>query len=78
MNGMAKKQQSDFSYDDTLQRIEAVAERLQSGEASFEESMKLFEEGTKLIAECQKFLDSSELIIKKVVEKSGALAEEEF
>jgi exodeoxyribonuclease VII small subunit len=74
---MAKKQ-PEFSYDKTLARIRQIAERMQSGEPDFEESMALFKEGTALITQCQTFLDESELVIKQVAEQNGVVEETDF
>lgn len=74
---MAKKQ-TEFSYDKTLERIQAIAERMQSGDIDFAESMALFKEGTALIAQCQRFLDESELVIKQVAEQNGTTQETNF
>lgn len=71
---MAKKA-VEFSYDKTLVRIQEISEALQANEVSFEESMALFQEGSALIAQCQQFLDDSELIIQKVIEKNGTFTE---
>ena len=38
------------TYEDSMQKLEQIVSRLESGEATLDESLKLFEEGAKLAA----------------------------
>jgi len=55
------------SYEDSLQRLEAIVERLESGKLTLDESLRLFEEGTRLTKVCQKRLSEAELRIERLV-----------
>ena len=44
------------SFEEQLTALEAVVERLERGELSLEESVRLFEEGVKLSDACKKEL----------------------
>ena len=44
---MSKKKSLD-SFEDKLKRLEAITEKLESGETGLEQSIVLFEEGVKL------------------------------
>ena len=59
---MAKKKQDETTVDfeQSVASIEALAERLESGELSLEESMKAFEEGIRLTRQAQKALADAE------------------
>lgn len=48
------------TYEEAMQKLEQIVSRLESGEATLDESLKLFEEGAKLAAFCSKALDTAE------------------
>ena len=54
---MAKQ---EFSFEQSMERLDAIVKQLEKGEAPLNESLKLFEEGTALIAVCSKMLDEAE------------------
>jgi exodeoxyribonuclease VII small subunit len=54
-------------YEDSLKRLEEIVQRLESGQLSLDESLRLFEEGTQLTKVCQKRLTEAELRIEKLV-----------
>ena len=43
-----------------MQRLQEIVGKLESGEVSWEEAMKLFEEGAKLSSQCYQLLDKAE------------------
>ena len=43
-----------------MQRLQAIVEKLESGEETLDSSMKLYEEGAKLSAQCYQMLDKAE------------------
>ncbi len=49
-----------MSFEEALIRLQAITEKLESGEEGLDASMKLFEEGAKLTAFCRKKLDTAE------------------
>lgn len=73
---MAKK---TMSFEENMQRLEEIVRTMERGEASLEESLKLFQEGTELVSVCGKLLDNAELKIKEIVAgPDGAPVEEDF
>ena len=56
------------SFEEQLTALESVVERLEQGELSLEESVRLFEEGMKLSAACKKELEQAEGRIQVLVE----------
>ncbi len=48
------------SFEEQLKALEIVVERLERGELSLEESVRLFEEGVKLSDSCKKELEAAE------------------
>lgn len=63
---MAKK-----SYEDSVKRLEDIVRTLESGDASLDESLKLFEEGTKLVTFCNEYLDKAQAKIRELSELEG-------
>lgn len=47
-------------FEEAMTRLQEIVEQLESGEATLEDSMKLFEEGAKLSAQCYKVLEKAE------------------
>ena len=67
------------SFEENMQRLEQIVRALERGEASLEESLKLFQEGTALVDSCGKLLDEAELQVKKIASApDGSPVEEEF
>jgi exodeoxyribonuclease VII small subunit len=58
---------SNLSFEDALKRLEAIVQRLESGDASLDESITLYEEGAKLRAQCEARLKSAQEKIDKIV-----------
>jgi len=61
-----------------LERLEAIADRLEDPQLDLDEAVKLYEEGLRLYAECTKRLDAADQRITKLVDalaqQSGAKA----
>ncbi len=56
-----------MTFEQQLQRLEAIVASLEKGDAPLAESLALFEEGTKLIAGCSKQLDRAEQQVVKLM-----------
>ncbi len=48
------------NFEESLKRLEEITEKLEKGELSLDESLKIFEEGIKLSRFCQKKLTEAE------------------
>ncbi len=57
---------SELSFEDALKRLEAIVQRLESGEASLDESIKLYSEGDGLRAQCERRLKDAQMRIEKI------------
>ena len=67
------------NFEESIARLEAIVKLLESGEASLDESIKLYSEGVKLVGECNKKLDETERKIKLlVVGENGEAVETDF
>ncbi|MGD8388353.1 MAG: exodeoxyribonuclease VII small subunit [Desulfobacteraceae bacterium] len=47
-------------FEASLQRLEEIVQRLESGDMPLEESLRVFEEGMKLVAFCSQKLEEAE------------------
>ena len=66
-------------FEEHLKALESVVERLEQGDLSLEESVRLFEEGMKLSDTCKKELEEAEGKIQLLVEqRSGAMKAVDF
>jgi exodeoxyribonuclease VII small subunit len=54
-------------FEDDLTKLEGVVERLERGDLTLDESVRLFEEGVKLSGACKKELESAEGRIQVLV-----------
>ena len=59
------------SFEDTLQRLEKIVRKMESGEATLEKSLDWFEEGMELIKSCQDELVEAEQKVQELVKKKG-------
>ncbi len=57
MNSSNAKQ---LNFESSLTALEKIVRRLEQGDLSLEESLKLFEDGVKLSRECQERLNQAE------------------
>ncbi len=67
---MAVKKQT---YEDKILEIDAIIEKLESGELSLDDSIAEYEKSIKLIRESEKLLEQAEGKVMKVLEKNGQL-----
>ena len=66
-------------FEDALNKLEKIVSRLEEGEISLEESLKLFEEGIRLSRFCNQKLDEAEKRVEILVrDKEGGLRTEPF
>lgn len=56
-----------MEFEKKLSRLEEIVHKMEKGEVSLEDSLKLFEEGVKLSRECHQKLTDAELKVKKLV-----------
>lgn len=56
----------DIKFEEALDRLAEINEKLESDEISLDESVKLFKEGIELSRICQKKLDEAKLEIEKI------------
>jgi len=67
------KNEKELSIELSLERLELIVAKMESGEVSLEKSLVLFEEGMNLIKECQGDLKKAEQRIEHLIHDSGKL-----
>ena len=60
---LAKK---EIKFEEALEKLAEINEKLESEEISLDDSIKLFKEGIELSKLCQKKLDEAKLEIEKI------------
>jgi exodeoxyribonuclease VII small subunit len=67
------------SFEDSLKKLESIVDRLEKGDLSLEESLKLFEEGVGLSTACKKELEEAEGKVEMLIkQRDGSLKREPF
>lgn len=55
----------DLKFEDAIEQVESVIERIESDEAGLEQSLTDYERATKLISRCRSILEAAQ---KRIVE----------
>jgi exodeoxyribonuclease VII small subunit len=66
------------SFETALKKLEEVVEKLESGEVSLDQSLKLFEQGITLVRQCSKRLDEVESKVQVLVNDERGERLEDF
>jgi exodeoxyribonuclease VII small subunit len=67
-----KKSAAKMNFETAMQRLEEIAEALEGGSRSLDESLTLFEEANRLITFCFGKLDEAEQKLKILVKEQNA------
>lgn len=62
-----------MSFEAALQELEQLVARLESGQASLEDSIALYERGAQLKAHCDARLKSAQMRVDQIVETPSGL-----
>ncbi len=67
------------TFEENMAELEEIAAKLENGDVTLDESLKLFERGIKLSKACQKKLEEAEKKVKILVgDSDGEMTEEDF
>jgi exodeoxyribonuclease VII small subunit len=66
---VAKRKKLD--YEAAVKELEELVERLEQGDISLEESLKLYERGVLLTRDCQQSLQEAEQKVQMLLKQSG-------
>jgi len=67
-----------ITYEDAIKEIEGIVSKLEKGEISLEESIRLFERGKELITYCKNVLDNVKGKIYTIEDTNNGIEKEEF
>ena len=68
----------DINFEDAMKELEKIAEELEKGNLSLDESVSKFEDGMKLSKKCSDLLDTAEKKITMLINDNGNIKEENF
>ena len=74
---MARKK-SALDFEQSLNALQSVVERLETGELSLEDSLTAFEQGVTLTRECQAALAQAEQKVNLLLERGGEVKTQPF
>lgn len=72
------RKKSTTLFEDSLAELEQLVEKLEQGDISLEDSLKIFERGIKLTRSCQKSLQEAEQKVQILLTKNGQQSLEPF
>lgn len=82
MSATRKAQKKEISasidFEQSLDQLNQLIEKMETGHLSLEASLKYFEEGITLIRQCQQTLNIAEQKIQILTEKAGKLTLADF
>ena len=58
------------SFEESINRLEELVDKMESGESSLEQNLEWFEEGMDLIKSCQVQLNNAEQKVQELVKKT--------
>jgi len=65
-------------FEQSLEQLESIVEKMERGELSLEQSLEAFEEGVKLTRNCQKTLRQAEQRVHELLESNGEITQAPF
>ena len=68
----------DINFEDAMKQLESIANELEKGNLTLDESVKKFEEGMNLSKKCKDFLNSAEKKITMLINDGGEIKEDNF
>ena len=69
---------TEKKFEAAMKELEEIVKRLESGDLSLEESLKIFEEGIALSRYCFKKLEEAEKKISILINDEGGIRQEPF
>ena len=68
----------ELNFEEAMKELETIANDLEKGDLSLEESVTKFEEGMKLSKQCNDMIAEAEKKITILLSKDGKIEEEKF
>lgn len=70
--------EEDINFEDAMKALEQIANELENGELSLEQSVDKFEEGIKISKKCNEILEKAEKKISILIKDGDEIKEENF
>lgn len=68
---MADNNSKIKDFEKSLNELEAIVNKMESGELALDESLKTFEKGIKLASNCQSALEQAEQKVSVLISENG-------
>ncbi len=62
---------ADMSFEDALQELEGIVDKLERGDVALEQSIAIYERGAALKSHCEAQLKAAELKVEQIVQGAG-------
>lgn len=69
------KEPKEMKFEAALEKLEQIVKKMEAGDLSLDDSLKMFEEGVKLAKQCGSRLDAAEKKIEILMKTEGGKAE---
>ena len=73
-----EEKKEELNFEEAMKQLEEIANVLENGNLSLDESVNKFEEGMKLSKKCNDFLDQAEKKITMLINNEEEIKEENF
>lgn len=67
------KEEKELTFEESLERLENIVKKLESGEVPLDDAIKEFNEAMNLAKKCDEKLKSAEEAITKIIKEDGSL-----
>ena len=68
----------EMSFEESLKELEGIADKLEKGQLSLDESLMLFEKGIKLVRECNTKIQCAQQKVEQLILENGGSRTEKF
>lgn len=72
---MAKTEEKELTFEESLEKLESIVKKLESGEVPLDDAINEFNTAMKLAKSCDEKLKSAEEAITKIVNPEGSLSD---
>lgn len=72
---MPKKEEKELTFEESLEQLETIVKKLETGEVPLDDAIKEFNRAMTLAKSCDKKLKSAEEAITKIVNPDGSLSD---
>ena len=72
------EQVKDMSFEESMEALEGLVKRLESGGIDLDESLRIYEQAVALRDHCRSILEDGERRIRKIMETADGVKEEDL